>query len=199
MNLQLTEAHLIPTIGTATALNGTYILLVVDPDAPSRNNTSLADVIQWTQPDLTSTSSPHATIFPLISTSPAVVPYSGPVPPPHSGSHRYIFLLFKQPGDFTVPASFAGFNPQHRTNFDLSEFLHETGLEQVVAANYYVSQPRSSTVRNTTGGGGNGTTGTGSNGTPITFRGGASGALILRLDLLFGIIVSGVVAAFLAT
>ncbi len=155
---------------------------MIDIDAPSRINTSLAQVIHWTQPGYSSASSKDGSYFPLVSTSPVVVPYAGPAPSPGSGSHRYVFSLFPQPANFTNPKAYAGFSAQNRTRFNMTDYVKQAGLGPIVAANYFAAENT-----NATGGG---------NGTVAPFRGGAVEMNSFPLSLLVGLTV--VIMGFLA-
>jgi len=183
-----TETQKPATIGTNAALNGSYILIMIDIDAPSRTNTtgSLAQVIHWIQPGYISASLKNGSYFLLVSTSPVVVPYAGPAPPPGSGSHRYVLSLFKQPASFTNPKAYAGFNAQNRTHFNTTDYVKQAGLGPIVAANYFTSENKNVT-------GANGTSGTGSgNGTAAPFRGDAIETSSSRLSLVLGLTVATV-------
>ena len=176
-----------PTIGTTNALNGTYLLIMVDIDAPSRTNTSLAQVIHWTQPGYKSASSKNGSYFPLVSTSPVVVPYVGPAPSPGSGPHRYAFSLFGQPANFTNPKGYAGFSAQNRTRFNTTDYAKQAGLGPIIAASYYVAENKTVTGGNGT----SGTSGSGSgNGTTVPFRGEAIKTGSSRLGVGFGLVVT---------
>lgn len=159
---------------------------MIDLDAPSRTNTSLAQVIHWIQPGYNSAPLKNGSYFPLISTSPVVVPYAGPAPPPGSGSHRYVFSLFKQPANFTNPKAYAEFNAQNRTHFNTTDYIKQAGLGPIVAANYFAAENKNAT-------GANGTSGIGSgNGTAAPFRGDAVEPSSSRLSLVLGLTVATV-------
>ena len=157
---------------------------MVDIDAPSRTNSSLAQVIHWTKPGYKSSSSGNGPYHHLVSTNPVVVPYAGPAPPPGSGSHRYVFSLFSQPANFTNPKGYAGFSAQNRTRFSTTDYVKQAGLGPIVAANYYSAENKNDT-------GGDGTSGssdTGSgNETAMPFRGDAIETNSSRLSLIIGL------------
>jgi hypothetical protein len=63
------------------------------------------------------------------------VPYQPPSPPVGDYPHRYTFLLYEQPRNFSIPSSV---NASSRRGFDLEAFLSNSGLAQgaALAANY---------------------------------------------------------------
>jgi phosphatidylethanolamine-binding protein (PEBP) family uncharacterized protein len=79
----------------------------------------------------------------LSSTAPFVANYAGPGPPPGSGPHRYIFLLYEQPEGFDVskyaPAGGKPLGVMGRMRYDLTKFEKEAKLGPVIAANYFCS------------------------------------------------------------
>ncbi|KAF2143466.1 uncharacterized protein K452DRAFT_317600 [Aplosporella prunicola CBS 121167] len=133
-------------LGNGT-LPATYILMMVDPDAPSPSNTSISDVLHWLQPGIRqsrsveTTTTEHGVALAMLSNSTApLAPYMGPHPP-SVAPHRYILMLFRQPdpSDFIPPPGFeAFFNGSQRTNFNLTSFLGAAGLGSPVAANYFL-------------------------------------------------------------
>ena len=75
--------------------------------------------------------------------TPFVADYAGPGPPPVSGPHPYVFLLYDQPADFDVskyaPAGGKGLGIKGRVRYNLAAFEREAGLGPVVAANWFCS------------------------------------------------------------
>lgn len=59
--------------------------------------------------------------------------YIGPGPPPFTGEHRYVFLLYKQ------TKSDAKFELAGKMRWDHKTFIKDNGLE-LVAADFYVSK-----------------------------------------------------------
>ncbi|CAG8441071.1 7679_t:CDS:2 [Ambispora gerdemannii] len=58
--------------------------------------------------------------------------YNGPTPPPGTGKHRYVFVLFKQPQcDIKYDPL-----PESREKFNTREFAKKYGLE-IVTANFF--------------------------------------------------------------
>ncbi|CAL1710498.1 unnamed protein product [Somion occarium] len=85
-----------------------YTLAMVDPDAPSRAEPLYKSFRHWLITGLKSPRDSASTTSDLnaLESKPATTPYRPPGPRPGSGLHRYVFLLFQEPGStaFTVPA-----------------------------------------------------------------------------------------------
>jgi phosphatidylethanolamine-binding protein len=149
---------------------------MVDPDAPTPENTSLSQILHWLQPGLTlqaSSGSQAAIPYVLQASTPAVAPYARPMPPPYSRAHRYIQYLWAQPADFSIPPAFSGFSGENRTNFNISEFAAAAGLGSPLYANYFLcSNGTGAIAPNATGSGG--TNGSIPAPTTTPFTGGAS-------------------------
>ena len=99
----------------------------------------LGPALHWIQPGF----KPEAGTTKLSSTTPFVANYAGPGPPPGSGPHRYIFLLYEQPEGFDVskyaPAGGKPLGLMGRMRYDLTKFEKEAKLGPVIAANYFYS------------------------------------------------------------
>lgn len=82
----------------------------------------------------------------------AIAPYYPPGPPAElpPRAHRYIQLLFRQPANLSIPSKFSDII-QKRVGFDAIQFIAETGLGPVLAANYFLVTNTSLVVA--TGGG----------------------------------------------
>ena len=136
-----------PTIAVNTAryrslssYNGSYLVLMVDPDASTPQNPSERFILHWMAPNMTAstrTAGPNIPGQVLTNSTPAHVPYARPMPPPTSDPHRYIQYAFQQPDNFTVPTAFSGFSAMNRTSFNLTEFISAAGLSDPAAAMFY--------------------------------------------------------------
>lgn len=65
-----------------------YTLMMVDPDAPSRESFDFREVRHWLVFNILETN---------VESGDHVSEYRGSGPPKGTGLHRYIFLVFKQP------------------------------------------------------------------------------------------------------
>lgn len=79
--LKPSDASSKPTIHYPSESNKLYTLIIHDPDAPAGN------VVHWTVVNIKGSD---------IKSGNEIIKYKGPAPPPGSGIHRYIFLIFEQ-------------------------------------------------------------------------------------------------------
>lgn len=117
--------------------NGSYTVLMVDPDAPYPQDPSSRFILHWMQPNLTQSNNTSSSGRMLENTTAPAVPYLRPSPPTNSSAHRYIIYAFVQPSNFTIPQQYAGLSAMNRTNFNLTGFLSEAGLDTPAAAEYF--------------------------------------------------------------
>ncbi|OAA65250.1 Phosphatidylethanolamine-binding protein PEBP [Niveomyces insectorum RCEF 264] len=126
-----------------------YLCLSLDIDAPFPSFPFLSPILHGVQTDLVlspATAAAGDGWTPLVSDVTAVVAYSGPRPPPISGPHRYIFLLYEQPAKLDA----AGIRKtmqwpetitvSARMRFDAKAFETALGLGQVVAATTFLAK-----------------------------------------------------------
>lgn len=124
--------------------NGNYVILMVDPDAPSPDNPTRRFILHWLAANVTQNTEAQAPLAgqrALTNSTPALVPYRPPMPPTNSSAHRYIIYAFAQPDNFAIPESFAGFSDQNRSMFSLDRFISEARLDRPAAGEFwYVSR-----------------------------------------------------------
>ncbi|KAI5819182.1 hypothetical protein BZA77DRAFT_304612 [Pyronema omphalodes] len=114
-----------------------YTIVLTDPDAPSRSDPKNAEFCHWIQTGLTS----DDTIF--YSKTYALVKYMGPAPPPKTGKHRYVFLLYRGGNkDLKAPRDRPrwGYPEQKKgVTIGVRKWAEESGLE-LVGANFFYAQ-----------------------------------------------------------
>ncbi|KAJ6256003.1 hypothetical protein Dda_9297 [Drechslerella dactyloides] len=127
--------------------NQTFLVLMVDPDAPSPRENSISQILHWLQPgaraipnaavDIRRQDGSTVTLFQLDMTARAIAPYRGPSPPSQE-PHRYIFMLFAQRnGTFAMPESFQQFEGGRvRQKFDAKAFAQAAGLGSPMLGNF---------------------------------------------------------------
>jgi len=69
-----------------------YTIMCVDPDALSRQTHEFRNFCHWVTINVPGTGGDHIDTH----KGHTIVPYMGPAPPPKSGLHRYVFLIYKQ-------------------------------------------------------------------------------------------------------
>lgn len=114
-------------------LTGFYSLVMIDPDAPSRDNPYEANFLHFMAVNIPG----HRLAYGL-HMGETVAEYVGAGPALTTGYHRYIFLLYHQPNGRTlfneprIPST----NASLRRNFALDSFVARYGLE-LVAGNFF--------------------------------------------------------------
>ncbi|CAB4069792.1 PEBP1 [Lepeophtheirus salmonis] len=89
-----------------------YVLIMIDPDAPSKINPKFRSYLHWVITDLD---------LEKMKSKNEIIKYIGPAPPKGSGPHRY------------------NFDQIIRSNFDVGKFTHDNNLH-LVAGNYYIAE-----------------------------------------------------------
>lgn len=124
----------------APAFNGSHLVMMVDLDAGNATHPhAYSPLLHWSKviPSGSSSLSVNA------STMSDFAFYFGPAPPPGSGPHRYVVLLFSNSNNtFEIPPNFKDFNSSNipeRFNFDVGGFMDEGKLE-LQAANWFTSE-----------------------------------------------------------
>ncbi|EED18836.1 conserved hypothetical protein [Talaromyces stipitatus ATCC 10500] len=115
-----------------------YIAFMIDVEVV---HSGLAyPLLHWYQADLWADTTTNE--FTLRNLTNAGAAYVGPQP--NAGpSHSYVLLLFRQPLNYRFPECFQYMLPlsmEARAGFDLQSFIELSGLENLVAANYFLSQ-----------------------------------------------------------
>ncbi|KAF2147664.1 putative protease inhibitor [Myriangium duriaei CBS 260.36] len=109
----------------------------VDIDAPFPSAALLSPILHWIQPSFAKVSGGNT----LEAHASALVDWLQPTPPPFSGPHRYVIILFKQPESFDSKAWTTKFSPPvgvwPRTHWDIEGFVQEAGLGDAIAANWF--------------------------------------------------------------
>ncbi|TCD59820.1 hypothetical protein EIP91_011399 [Steccherinum ochraceum] len=75
----------------------------------------------------------------------AITEYAGPAPPPGSGPHRYVVLLYSQPSDFQAPDGLNTANVGVST-FDFPSYVQSTHLGALVAGTYFTVEAGTASV-----------------------------------------------------
>ncbi|KAJ4420193.1 hypothetical protein N0V82_004538 [Gnomoniopsis sp. IMI 355080] len=128
---------------SVAAYNGSYTIIMVDPDASTPEDPSSRFILHWMAPNVTQAQSTGGLrqLSPPSAAGTGVqdfVSYRAPTPGNTSSAHRYIIYAFEQPATFAVPSEFASLaGGQNRTNFNLTTFMSAAGLDRPAAAEYF--------------------------------------------------------------
>ncbi|XP_053210745.1 protein D2-like [Panonychus citri] len=123
--LSVTETMLPPSIDFVADSSKNYTFLMLDPDVPSSLSPLARSFVHWVIIDIPGDK---------IASGKEVKFYISPGPPPGSGAHRYVFLIYQQPdGNMEM-----GLVPLQRTNFNVSQYAKERNLSGPTAGNYFL-------------------------------------------------------------
>ncbi|XP_037064313.1 phosphatidylethanolamine-binding protein 4 isoform X1 [Peromyscus leucopus] len=122
-----------PKVKYPAALAGSYyVLVMVDPDAPSRADPQMRYWRHWLVANIQGADLKTGTIRGSVITD-----YGPPTPPPTTGLHRYQFFVFLQ-GTSTIPAP-----PKQngdRGAWEMDDFLRNYRLPQAVTSTQFMTE-----------------------------------------------------------
>ncbi|KFM57900.1 Phosphatidylethanolamine-binding protein 1, partial [Stegodyphus mimosarum] len=108
---------------------GLYTLCMTDPDAPSRQNPKYREWHHWLVVNIPETD---------VSSGTVLSEYVGSGPPKGTGLHRYVFLVYKQPGKLNCDEKrLPNTSGDHRGNFKIQNFAKKYNLGHPIAGNFY--------------------------------------------------------------
>ncbi|XP_077571205.1 phosphatidylethanolamine-binding protein 4 isoform X2 [Stigmatopora nigra] len=105
-----------------------YLVVMVDPDAPSRGNSKMAHWRHWLVVNLQGSQLKNGTLQ-----GTTVTDYASPSPPPSSGLHRYQFLLYEQQPPTEAESIGRHVKKSRRGQWDLKAFVERFLLGNPVA------------------------------------------------------------------
>nr|XP_016944357.1 protein D3 isoform X2 [Drosophila suzukii] len=108
-------------------------LLMVDPDAPTRQDPKYREILHWAVVNIPGSSIDPSGGYTLAS-------YVGSGPPEGTGLHRYIFLVYRQQNKIEETPTISNTTRAGRFNFSARDFAAKHGLGEPIAANYYQAQ-----------------------------------------------------------
>ncbi|KAI0660835.1 phosphatidylethanolamine-binding protein [Cubamyces menziesii] len=126
----------------------TFVLAMVDPDAPTPQNATAAQIRHLLAPGIVVNGS-LATGAALVNNTPAISNFLRPTPPAGSDPHRYTLLLFIQPSNFTTAVSSFVNSSTPVNNFNISLFAQELGLGSPIAGNFFLTGPDANSTNGT--------------------------------------------------
>lgn len=108
-----------------------HTLVMVDPDAPSRKNPVLRQVLHYMVTNIPGTD---------LSKGVTNVGYLGSGPPANTGLHRYVYLVYEQPGKMESSLNTSKNSREGRVKFSIRDWAKEKGLGEPIAINFYQAQ-----------------------------------------------------------
>ncbi|KAG7092215.1 hypothetical protein E1B28_008582 [Marasmius oreades] len=131
-----------PTISFTPAnssvkLDGNFTIFLVDADIPGSTEKNVNR--HWLVNGVTVQDNKLSN-----SSATAITSYAGPGPAEGSGPHRYVAILYPQPAEFVAPADFR--EPLGVNAMDLQQYVLDSKLGPVFAANYMIVEVGTATV-----------------------------------------------------
>ena len=145
-NLSMQQVATAPAV-TITPANssvpttGNFTLMMVD-SFPFGKNDSNHQILHWLANSASLQNDSSASPALNVSTSGGLVVtnYVSPAPPVGSGIHRYVIMLFPQPGSFSPPANLSTANVGIDLYFHLKDYISSSNLGQPIAATFFAVQ-----------------------------------------------------------
>ncbi|KAI5459350.1 phosphatidylethanolamine-binding protein [Mariannaea sp. PMI_226] len=125
-----------PEADPAVNNDTSYLIMLIDPDAPTPEDPKFAFWRHWIQPGFR----PSNGEAPSTTTAqPALTEYFGPAPPDYSKPHRYLFLLFREPDEFNLQTQDVGGDDfEQRQSFAALKYI-QTHKLYLVGLNWMIS------------------------------------------------------------
>jgi len=121
-----------PTVTWAADANKLYLLCMTDPDAPSRKDPKFREWHHWLVGNIPGSD---------ISKGDVLSAYIGSGPPEGTGKHRYVFLVYEQPGKLTFDEKrLTNRSGDGRGKFSIRNFAKKYKLGQPIAGNFYQAE-----------------------------------------------------------
>lgn len=121
-----------PTVTWDADPNALYTLCKTDPDAPSRQDPKFREWHHWLIGNIPGSD---------LSKGEVLSAYIGAGPPQGTGLHRYVFLLYKQPGKLTFDEPrLTNRSGDNRANFAIRKFAKKYNLGAPIAGNLYQAE-----------------------------------------------------------
>jgi phosphatidylethanolamine-binding protein (PEBP) family uncharacterized protein len=126
-----------------TSANAKYTVLLMDGNYPGSQNPNGYN-LHYLENNITPGEKADDTVTLKDSTDGPVIKYAGPGPAAGSGLHRYIWLVYAQPDNFTTPAKPA--KGGGVALFNLGEYRTASGLGAAIAGSYFTVEEGTATV-----------------------------------------------------
>lgn len=124
-----TQVKDIPKVEWQAKTDAYYTLCMTDPDAPSRKEPTYREWHHWLVGNIKGDN---------VAAGETLSEYVGSGPPPDTGLHRYVFLVYEQPGKLTFDEPrLTNTSADNRGGFAIRKFAEKYNLGNPVAGNLY--------------------------------------------------------------
>lgn len=121
-----------PTVTWKAENDAFYTLCLTDPDAPSRKTPKFREWHHWLVVNIPGCD---------VSKGQVLSEYIGSGPPKGTGLHRYVFLVYKQPGKIEFKETkLTNRSGDGRGKFSIRKFAVKYSLGQPIAGNFYQAE-----------------------------------------------------------
>jgi len=125
---------------TGTA-NNLFSLFMVDPDAPSRANPVAAQWLHWAILNIPSDELEDRWLNSETAAGELKATYSGPNPPPASGDHRYVLLIYRHSTEWQwTSGAIDARAAKGRAGFSVQEYVNQQDEQaELASATFWLS------------------------------------------------------------
>ncbi|KAL7642798.1 UNVERIFIED_CONTAM: hypothetical protein RMT77_006086 [Armadillidium vulgare] len=126
-----TQVQNVPQVSWEAEEGSYYTLIMTDPDAPSRKEPKFREWHHWLVGNIPGSD---------VSKGETLSQYVGSGPPKGTGLHRYVYLVYKQPGKLTFDEPrLTNTSGDNRAKFSAKKFAAKYKLD-LIAGNFYQAQ-----------------------------------------------------------
>ncbi|XP_038217414.1 protein D2-like isoform X2 [Zerene cesonia] len=127
-----TKVKDVPSVSWEASSDAFYTLAMTDPDAPSRKEPKFREWHHWLVGNVPGQN---------VAGGETLSAYIGSGPPEGTGLHRYVFLVYKQPGklSFDEPR-LPNTSGDKRGGFSIAKFAEKYNLGDPIAGNFYQAE-----------------------------------------------------------
>ncbi|EDW80756.1 uncharacterized protein Dwil_GK11698 [Drosophila willistoni] len=120
-----------PTVTWEADAGSLYTLLLVDPDAPSRADPKLREILHWAVINIPGNK---------VADGQVLAEYVGAAPADGTGLHRYVFLVFKQNDKITTDKFISKTTREGRVSVKARDYIAKYSFGGPVAGNFFQAQ-----------------------------------------------------------
>uniref|UniRef100_A0A0N5AG79 Phosphatidylethanolamine-binding protein n=1 Tax=Syphacia muris TaxID=451379 RepID=A0A0N5AG79_9BILA len=131
--LKPVQVQNVPKVTWEADPSSLYTLILTDPDAPSRANPKFREWHHWLVVNIPGNN---------VSEGEVLSGYISSAPPQKTGLHRYVFLVYKQPGriEDSEHGHLKSTSGAKRANWKAAAFAKKHNLGDPVAGNFYQAE-----------------------------------------------------------